>query len=71
MQSKVPSFACFNATIFLQLVSNTPYNTKRTGLLALQTAEELKKEGTKTEKKEILGEINQIKAENIPLCPNS
>ena len=30
-----------------------------------------KKEGTKTEKKEILGEINQIKAGNIPLCPNS
>ena len=32
LQSKVPCFECFNVTIFLQLVSNIPYITKRTGL---------------------------------------
>ena len=39
--------------IFLQLVSNTPNITKRTGLLAPQTAKKLKKEGTETEKRKI------------------
>ena len=68
MQSKAKCFACFNATLFLQLASNTPYITKRTGLLAPQTAKELKKEGTETEKRKILEEINKVKAENIPLC---
>ena len=69
MQSKVHVLHISLQQYFLQLVSNTPYITKRTSPLALQTAEELKKEGTETEKKEILEENNKIKAENI--CPNS